>query len=77
MQSNNDVLKRNKVKIKKEVSAVDSTTEIVNQCEQYSNFIAKAFCEGGTAMYFIAIVGFFVVGFDFRKDDYTAKIDSG
>ena len=39
---------------------MDETTEIVNQCEQYSNFVAKAFCEGGTAMYFIAIVGFFV-----------------
>jgi len=40
---------------------VDSTTEIVNQCAEYTNFIAKAFCEGGTAMYFIAAVAFLVV----------------
>lgn len=40
---------------------MDSTTEIVNQCAEYTNFIAKAFCEGGTAMYFIAAVGFLVV----------------
>ena len=40
---------------------MDSTVEIVNQCAKYSNFIAKAFCEGGTAMYFIAAVGFLVV----------------
>ncbi|MDE0152058.1 MAG: MotA/TolQ/ExbB proton channel family protein [Bdellovibrionales bacterium] len=40
---------------------MDSTTEIVNQCAEYTNFIAKAFCEGGTAMYFIAAVAFLVV----------------
>jgi len=40
---------------------VDSTAEIVNQCAKYNNFIAKAFCEGGTAMYFIAAVAFLVV----------------
>ena len=40
---------------------MDSTTEIVNQCAKYNNFIAKAFCEGGTAMYFIALVAFLVV----------------
>ena len=40
---------------------MDSTTEIVNKCAEYNNFIAKAFCEGGTAMYFIAAVAFLVV----------------
>ena len=40
---------------------MDSTTELINECAEYSNFIAKAFCEGGTAMYFIAAVGFLVV----------------
>ncbi len=40
---------------------MDSTAEIVNQCAKYNNFIAKAFCEGGTAMYFIAAVAFLVV----------------
>ena len=40
---------------------MDKTTEMINHCEEYTNFIAKAFCEGGTAMYFIAIVGFLVV----------------
>ncbi len=39
---------------------MDRTTEIVNQCNEYGNFVAKAFCEGGVAMYFIAIVGFLV-----------------
>lgn len=34
--------------------AIASTTE---RCAAYSNFIAKAFCEGGWAMYLIALVG--------------------
>ncbi len=40
---------------------MDSTTELINKCAEYNNFIAKAFCEGGTAMYFIAAVAFLVV----------------
>lgn len=33
----------------------------VNQCENYGNFIARAFCEGGVIMYFIAVVGVLAV----------------
>jgi len=40
---------------------VDETIELINQCNQYGNFVARAFCEGGVAMYFIAIVGILVV----------------
>ena len=40
---------------------MDSTTEAALTCVEYTNFIAKAFCEGGTAMYFIAAVGFLVM----------------
>jgi len=34
--------------------------EMLHHCEQH-NFIVKAFCEGGTAMYFIAAVGILVL----------------
>lgn len=40
---------------------MDETIELINQCNQYGNFVARAFCEGGVAMYFIAIVGILVV----------------
>ena len=40
---------------------MDSTTEVMHQCASYDNFLAKAFCEGGTAMYFIAVIGLLVV----------------
>ena len=33
----------------------------ITGCAGYSNFLAKAFCEGGGAMYFIAIIGLFVI----------------
>lgn len=35
--------------------------EVTNHCAEYSNFIAKAFCEGGLVMYFILFVGLLVV----------------
>ncbi len=35
--------------------------EILNKCATSSNFISQAFCEGGYAMYFIAVVGFLVI----------------
>ena len=35
--------------------------EILHKCEATGNFISKAFCEGGFAMYFIAGVGFLVL----------------
>ena len=35
--------------------------EILHKCEASGNFISKAFCEGGFAMYFIAGVGFLVL----------------
>lgn len=37
------------------------SNELINQCALQSNVIAKAFCEGGLAMYFIATVGILVV----------------
>ena len=40
---------------------MDNTVEMVNQCATYGNFIARAFCEGGTAMYFIGLIGILVV----------------
>ena len=39
----------------------EKTLEILHKCEGSGNFISKAFCEGGFAMYFIAGVGFLVV----------------
>lgn len=39
----------------------EKTLEILNKCESTGNFISKAFCEGGFAMYFIAAVGFLVI----------------
>ena len=39
----------------------EKTLEILHKCESSGNFISKAFCEGGAAMYFIAGVGFLVV----------------
>ncbi len=39
----------------------DKTLEMLHKCESSGNFISKAFCEGGFAMYFIAAVGFLVV----------------
>lgn len=35
--------------------------DIANHCADYSNFIAKAFCEGGLVMYFILFIGILVV----------------
>ncbi len=34
---------------------------MIHSCDPGLNFISKAFCEGGTAMYFIAAVGFLVI----------------
>ena len=39
----------------------EKTLEILHKCESSGNFISKAFCEGGFAMYFIAGVGFLVL----------------
>lgn len=39
----------------------EKTLEMIHKCESAGNFISKAFCEGGTAMYFIAAVGFLVI----------------
>lgn len=33
----------------------------MNQCKEYGNFVARAFCEGGPAMWVIGIVGLFTV----------------
>ena len=35
--------------------------ELLHKCEASGNFISKAFCEGGFAMYFIAACGFLVI----------------
>ena len=40
---------------------MDETIETINKCSQYGNFVARAFCEGGVAMYFIGIVGILVL----------------
>ena len=40
---------------------MDQTIEHLDQCMNYTNFFAKAFCEGGGAMYIIALVGILVV----------------
>ena len=40
---------------------MDSTVEIVHQCASHTNFIARAFCEGGVAMYFIGLIGALVI----------------
>ena len=40
---------------------MDNTVDLVHQCTGYTNFVAKAFCEGGMAMYFIALIGVLVV----------------
>ena len=53
---------------------MDSITEIVNQCAEYNNFIAKAFCEGGVAMYFIAAVAFLVVALILERTFTLQKI---
>ena len=39
----------------------DKTLEILHKCESTGNFISKAFCEGGWAMYIIAAIGFLVI----------------
>lgn len=39
----------------------EKTLEILHKCEASGNFISKAFCEGGFAMYLIAAVGFLVI----------------
>ena len=39
----------------------EKTLEMLDKCESSGNFIGKAFCEGGFAMYFIAGVGFLVL----------------
>ncbi len=38
-----------------------AASPILDQCAAYTNFVAKAFCEGGTVMYFILIIGLLVV----------------
>ncbi|MGE0528849.1 MAG: MotA/TolQ/ExbB proton channel family protein [Bdellovibrionales bacterium] len=35
----------------------DQTMQLVNQCAGYNNFVAKAFCEGGSVMILIAAIG--------------------
>ncbi len=35
--------------------------EGIERCAAYGNFVAKAFCEGGTIMYLIAIIGLLVL----------------
>jgi biopolymer transport protein ExbB len=42
-------------------AAVEATSTVVNHCIGYTSFAARAFCEGGTAMYFIAFVGLLTV----------------
>ena len=39
----------------------NQTLEMLHQCEASGNFVTKAFCEGGPAMYFIATVGILVM----------------
>lgn len=39
----------------------EQTMELLHKCEASGNFISKAFCEGGFAMYFIAACGFLVI----------------
>ncbi len=39
----------------------NKTLEIIEHCNASGNFITKAFCEGGFAMYFIALVGILVI----------------
>ena len=39
----------------------NKTLEMLNHCESAGNFISKAFCEGGFAMYAIAAIGFMVI----------------
>lgn len=36
-------------------------TEVVDKCAAYGNFVAKAFCHGGSVMYIIAVIGLLVV----------------
>ncbi len=35
--------------------------EVLDRCAQYGNFIAKAFCQGGTIMWIIGLVGMIVL----------------
>lgn len=37
------------------------TAAIMDHCAAYSNFIAKAFCQGGPVMYVIAVIGLLVL----------------
>ena len=39
----------------------NNALEVLHKCEASGNFISKAFCEGGFAMYFIALVGIMVI----------------
>lgn len=34
---------------------------VVSECADYGNFIGRAFCEGGTVMYLILVVGILTV----------------
>lgn len=45
----------------------DKTLEILHKCESTGNFISKAFCEGGFAMYMIAAIGFLVIFLIFER----------
>ena len=45
----------------------DKTLEILHKCESTGNFISRAFCEGGFAMYIIAAIGFLVIFLIFER----------
>ena len=36
---------------------LNQLNQTLSQCLEYTNFVAKAFCEGGVVMYLIAVVG--------------------
>lgn len=38
------------------MGSTENVVASMGQCSEYGNFIAKAFCEGGTTMYFILVV---------------------
>ena len=46
---------------------MDQTIDQLNKCVDYTNFFAKAFCEGGGAMYVIAATGILVVMLIFER----------
>ncbi len=40
---------------------MEQTLDTVHECSAYGNFVAKAFCEGGSIMYVIAVIGLFTL----------------